>query len=662
MLHVYFQRWCIRGSEDEPGTAEEIGQLLFQSGSFPTIWSTNITSAQSDLLFIIRTLQVIADPSPLFLPSDKRRERSDPPKSEEFNEWFSHEMAQCLASESTPIRVRLYALDVFTALFMRGLHSVLRKTYAKCFLACAYGMGYTPPPGQAALTDTSDRPEEALGPMLSQMTRTVSMQLQANVGLDPLHVTFAWELMEPLTQLCEFGSYREVLRSKNIHHLMILLCRTVLQEQAARKPAISMSDRQWPWLDSWIRLGIFSTSPSRPLDEQFSSSVKLFKEDGFKKIWQCHYGNADKEYLIHSDFDWMVYVMREARTSPSTYSHGSTKLYFPRTVVYCMTMLCEVPDVANESRRKRLYSDVSWAMKTGGVLGHAGLKLARALCGRERDVAVDSMRSVISGFRPFVNLSQTLSLLLATYYQSSDDFYGIPESYLLHMAYLDILSGILQLNDGDFPSVLAAHMDNCFSVASLMRSNSHEWDESELHMMRLCLGRHVDDRPWKLSFPASAIDQGDSYPNTFIRDIWFRLEQFFSKYLLHCPLPDAMRTEEGILIGLKLSCSCWQIYDTHPLPDEALSTMTRLLQEVLDLPHDEVAEFDRQIEIQRAFRRVSQVIQHDELHLAAETKTAWCTARDVLRHHIDISVETLEPPLTALALSYDDNPSATELK
>lgn len=499
----------------------------------------------------------------------------------------------------------------------------------------------------------SDRPEEALSPMLTQLTRTVSLQLQANVSLDPVHVTFAWELMEPLAHLCEYGSFREVLRSKNIHHLTILLCRKVLEQEVLNKQSIS--ERQWPWIDSWIRLGILSPSPSRNHEGQsYTNNVKLFKEDGFKRIWQCHYVSADKDYLIPSDFAWMLHVMREARTSGPMYT-GSTKVYFPRTVVYCLTMLCEVPDIASDLRRKKLYPDVSWALRTGGVFGQAVLKLARAMCGQGRDVRADSFRSLLDGTRPFIDLSPTLALLCGTYYQSSDEFYGMPESYPLHMAYLDILAGFIGLDDANLPSILSAHIHNCLSVASLLRLNNTDWYDSELHMMRTCLGRQVDDRPWKQSSPAAAIDPSDSYPNTFIRDIWHRLIHIVAKFLQTQSLPDAINSEDGILTGLTLACACWHIYDTHPLPDDALSAMASLLQEVLALKHDGVAEIDRQIEIQRTFRHISYVVQQDDLHLSPETRSNWRRARDVLRDHIDITIEILEPPLTVAALTYDSS-------
>lgn len=155
MLHVYYQRWCVEESFDaDYGTTEELGQLLTETRGFPTLWSNEITSTNHpDLHFVIRTLQLLGDPASLFSPKEARRKSCDPPKSEALNEWFSHEMVQCLGSPRTPIRVRLYALDIFNALFTRGLHSLPRKTYAKCFLACAYGMGYIPQIGHLALAD-----------------------------------------------------------------------------------------------------------------------------------------------------------------------------------------------------------------------------------------------------------------------------------------------------------------------------------------------------------------------------------------------------------------------------------------------------------------------------------------------------------------------------
>ena len=376
----------------------------------------------------------------------------------------------------------------------------------------------------------SDRPEEALGPMLSQLTRTMSLRLQPSPDLDPVHVTFAWELMEPLAQLCEYGSFREVFRLRNVHHLSILLCRKLLEEHVLKKYGIS--ERQWPLVDIWIRLGILSASPSLPEEEQMSSSnIKLFKKSGFKRIWQCHYVSADRDYLITSDFDWMVYVVKEARTSGPIYSEGATKVYLPRTITYCLTILCEAPDVANDARCNALYPDLSWALKKGGVFGQAALKLARAMCGQARDVNQGSLRALVNGTRPFLNLPDTLSILIDSYYQTSDEFYTLPQSYLLHMAYLDILSGFIALGDEDLPSILASNIDNCVSLAWLLRSNSYNWYDSELHMMRACLGRQTDDRSWKVQSSSMPIDPNDVFPNSFIRDIWHRLGQLISSSL-----------------------------------------------------------------------------------------------------------------------------------
>ncbi|KAH8087137.1 hypothetical protein BXZ70DRAFT_540880 [Cristinia sonorae] len=650
LLHVYFQRWCVQESNTDPGAAEDVGQWLMQPLEFPTLWANDVThDKHPDLFFIIHALQILADSSPLFLPPDKRRSRGELPKSEALQEWFSHEMVQCLASDRTPNRVKLLALDVFSEMFTRGLHSMFPKTYADVFLACAYGMGYVSPTSGFAgyqIGQTSDRPEEALASMLSQLTLTFTLQLQANVGLDPMHVTFAWELMSPLTYLCEHGSFREVLRSKYVHHLAILFCRTILEEHGLKNQSIS--ERQWPWIDNWIRLGIMSTAPSRrqPVHSP-RREVKLFKEDGFKRIWHCHYGSLDREYLQPSDLGWMLHVTREARSSEPVW--GPHRVYLPRTIVYGLTMLCEHPDIINGTARNSVYPDIAWALREGGVFGQAGLKLARAVCGQDRDIDSSALTLLLHGTQQYLDLSTTLSTLLQSYYSSSDEFYGMAESYLLHMAYLDIVVGFIQL-EVNLPAILS-HIRNCFDIASLLRLNNHDWYGSESQMVRTCLGRQSDDRPRKQSSHLVAIDPNDNYPNSFIRDVWHRLTVVVAKFLREQPLPELTTTEDGILTTLALACACWQIYDTHPVPDDTLLAMTKLLGDVLSIKHDRVAEIDRQIEIQRTFRCISQVIIQDIHGLVPETRDIWNQARNILCAHVDVTVETLEPPLTLESLA-----------
>ena len=487
--------------------------------------------------------------------------------------------------------------------------------------------------------------------MLVELIRTVTMQLQGSGPLDALHVTFAWELMEPLAQLCERGSFREVLRLRNLHHLAINLCRKLLDEHATRGQGIS--DRQWPWINTWIRLGILTVAPSIREHSTHTNDMQHYREKYHRHIWQCHYAGADLWTLVPSDFNWMVHVIREARTCESMCADTSTGVMFPSIITYTMAMLCEAPGITSGARCKEVYVDVSWALGNGGAFFHAALKLVRAMFGQNRDVKTESLRSFIKATGPSFDLSRTLATTVKSCYQSSDDFYSMPESYPFHMAYLDIVQGFISLHDDRMPSIFTSHIGNCIALASLLRTNGHNWFNSERQMLRACLGRQTDDRRWRRASSGPLIESDNNLPNSFIRDLWRRLCQIVGTYLDVQPLPDDVKNEDGLLTLLTLGCMCWQIYDTHPVTDETLSSMTTLLRVALSWTHIKIAAIDKQIEIQRAFRCIFQVLKRDEPLLGEQTQHTWRTVGCLLRDHIDTTLETLQPPLTADALALD---------
>lgn len=466
-----------------------------------------------------------------------------------------------------------------------------KKVLSNCLMGCAILLGADVELESSKSSMKSRSGLRATLVQLAALTHRESprLRLRRDNAQNSLQSDFAQLLLKPLLdlliQLNAAEKFHSTLYEAEFHHWSLRLCRQLMTStDDSRRSDWSAFKPPKYYARECVRKSVLTACPAHNDEDPIVASV-----------WKTRYERTEQnpEPLTSKDYHWIFSLLRQA--VPRFDGEVDEDM-----VADCLILLCEIPNIGfRHDHSHRFFGILAWATQqfSSKRVRHAAMKLTRTMCGHQRDVNDFLLLSLVNHMGGIEQFAVTMSV--NSPFLDAGNSSRQPASYMWVLAYLDFLHGLTAREDW-LPHV-RSHSRQIEMLACYLSTDDgeDEWrkDRPDSLIRNLFVGWDTDIRSWK---PQDDLP-GGYYRNTYIRDILYRIVQIVVRFervrsvsFGEFPVPSVssgLHAASQARARLSVACAAWQIYDTHPLPDEFIPKMAKFSKDVVkSASHELLAE------------------------------------------------------------------------